>query len=65
MKKTKVVKGAALDRLLFDLNSISRADVSGAPVDLFLGRNVITSLPNAGNKFLSIRREVEKRKNLQ
>ena len=48
LKKTKVVKGAALDRALFVLNSMSRADSNGSPVDLFLGRNVNTFLPNAG-----------------
>ena len=50
---------------MFDLNSMSCADGSGAPVDLFLGRNVNTFLPNAGNKFISMRRKVEKRKNIQ
>ena len=37
LKKTKVVKGAALDRVPVDLNSMSIADGSALPVDLFLG----------------------------
>ena len=65
LKKTGVVRGADLERMMFDLNSMSHADGSGAPVDLFLGRIVSTFLPNAGNKFISMRKEVEKRKSLQ
>ena len=38
---------------------------SGAPLDHFLGRNVKTLLPNAGNKVLSLRRELERRKQEQ
>ena len=34
-------------------------------MEFFLGRNVNTFLHNAGNKCLSIRREVEKRRKLQ
>ena len=65
LKKTRVVRGADLERMMFDLSSMSCADGSGAPVDFFLGRNVNTFLPNAGNKFISMRKEVEKRKSLQ
>ena len=47
---------------MFELNSMSRQDKTGAPVDLFLGRSVNSLLPNAGNKIVSIKKEVEKRK---
>ena len=45
MKKAGVVKGVALDKLLFDLNSMSRGDGSGAPVEIFVGRTVNTCCP--------------------
>ena len=57
LKKAGVVKGADLYRLMFDLNSMSHANGSGAPIELFLGRNVTTFLPNSGNKFLSVKRD--------
>ena len=50
MKKAGVTKGVALDKMLFDLNSMSRGDGSGAPVEIFLGRTVNTLLPNSGAK---------------
>ena len=55
MKKAGVVKGAELDRLMFDLNCMSCGDGSGASIELFLGRNVNTFLHNSGNKFLSVK----------
>ena len=65
LKKAGVVKVTELDRLMFDLNSMSRADGSGAPIELFLGRNVNTFLPHSENKFLSVRRDVERRRKMQ
>ena len=65
MKKSGVTKGAALEKLVFDLNSMNRGDGSGTPVDIFLGRQVNTSLPNAGSKFINMKKEVEKRKKMQ
>ena len=47
---------------MFELNCMSRQDKTGAPVDLFLGRSVNSLLPNAGNKIISIKKDVEKRK---
>ena len=44
---------------------MSRESGSGAPIDHFLGRNVKSFLPNAGNKVLSLRQEIEKRKQEQ
>ena len=57
LKKAGVVKGAELDRLMFDLNSMLCGDGSGAPIELLLGRNFNTFLPNSGNKFLSVKRD--------
>ena len=57
--------GAKLEKKMFELNSMSHADKSGAPVDMFLGRSVNSLLPNAGNKVLKMRKEVERRKESQ
>ena len=56
------VSGAKLEKVLFELNSMSRADKTGAPIDLFLGRSVNSLLPNAGNKVISMKKEVERRR---
>ena len=47
---------------MFELNSMTRQDKTGAPIDLLLGRLVNSLLPNAGNKIISIKREVEQRR---
>ena len=65
LKKSGVTKGAALEKIVFDLNSMSRGDGSGAPIEIFLGRQVNSSLPNAGSKFIQMKKEVEKRKKMQ
>ena len=65
LKKVGPVTGHKLEKVMFDLNSMSRSDKSGSPLDLFLGRSVNTMLPNAGNKVVNMRREVEKRKEQQ
>ena len=65
MNKCGAKKGKELEKLLFQLNAMSRDSGAGAPVDHFLGRNVKTLLPNAGNKVLSFRRELERRKQEQ
>ena len=57
LKKTGAVSGAKFERVMFDLNAMSRADKSGAPIDLFLARNVNSFLPNAGNKVISMKKE--------
>ena len=56
MKKTGVVTGAKLEKMVFELNSKSRADKSGASIDLFLSRNVKSYLPNAGSKVIYMKR---------
>ena len=65
LKKMGAKKGKELKKLMFGLNSMSRESGSGSPVDHFLGRNVKSLLPNAGNKMISLRREIEKRKQEQ
>ena len=62
MKKTGAVSGAKLERVMFELNAMSWADKSGAPIDLFLARSMNSFLPNAGNKVISIKKEVERRR---
>ena len=62
LKKSGAVSGAKLEKIMFELNSMSRQDKTGAPIDLFLGRSVNSLLPYAGNKIISIKREVEQRK---
>ena len=56
LKKTGAVSGAKLEKVMFELNSMSRADKTGDPIDLFLGRSVNSLLPNAGNKIISIKK---------
>ena len=65
MKKAGVTKGVALEKLIFDLNSMSRGDGSGTPVEIFLGRPVNTFLPNLGAKYINMKSDVEKRKKMQ
>ena len=62
LKKTGLVKGKELDKLMFGLNSMSRESGAGVPVDHFLGRHVKSLLSNVGNKMISLRRELEKSK---
>ena len=64
MEKTGVSRGVDLDCLMFDLNSMARGGGSGTPIELFLGRTVNTSLPTHGNKYLSIKRDMEERKKM-
>ena len=65
MKKTGVVTGVKLEKMMFQLSCMSRADWSGAPFDLFLSRNVNFYLPNAWGKVISLKKEVERRLSLQ
>ena len=62
LKKTGPLEGAALDKLMFSLNSMSRESGAGAPLDHFLQHNVQSQLPNASNKVFSLRKELERRK---
>ena len=62
LKKTGPVKGRELEKLMFSLNAMSRESGAGAPLDHFLQRNVRSQLPNAANKMISFRKEIERRK---
>ena len=62
LKKEGAVKGDKLERLMFTLNAMSRESGAGSPLDHFLGRNVKSHLPNASQKVISFRKEIEKRK---
>ena len=62
LKKTGAVKGEKLDKLMFNLNSMSRESGAGSPLDHFLGRSVRSLLPNSSLKVISFRKEIERRK---
>ena len=62
LKKTGAVKGEKLEKLMFSLNAMSRESGAGSPLDHFLGRSVKSQLPNASNKVISFRKEMERRK---
>ena len=47
---------------MLSLNAMSRESGVAAPLDHFLQRYVRSQLPNAANKMISFRREMEKRK---
>ena len=51
-----------MEKLMFGLNAMSRESGAGAPIDHFLGRNVRSQFPNAANKMISFRQEMERRK---
>ena len=65
LKKKGAKKGRELEKLVFQLNSMLRESRAGAPADHFLGRNVKLLLHNSGSKVLSLRREIEKRRQEQ
>ena len=65
IKKTGDKNGLMLDKRLWELNAMNRADGSGSPLELLMGRTVNSGLPNNGGKSVNLVRDREMRRRAQ